>query len=201
MKTPRVGALLVVAAGLAVALSSSEAQAPAGAPPSHVAVCDIVDVFNNYQRAKDLTAKLNERREAIKAEADKRLKEIENRRLEMEGLKVGSKEHEQRLNEVQRLTIERQAYLQFQDALAMREHRNLTKEMYEEILAMVAAVAKERGYDLVLYRESEPLSAEGQEIVRQIQSRKVLYASEKIDLTETVLGRLNQAYKAAKPAK
>lgn len=191
----------IVASGLAVALSSGVAQAPPAPPATRVAICDIVDVFNNYQRAKDLTSQLNERRDSIKAEADKRAKAIEALRMELEGLKQGSKEFEQRFNEVQRLTIERTAYLQFQDALAMRDHRNLTKEMYEEIMATVGAVAKERGYDIVLARENEPLNLENtQEMLRQIGSRKVLYGATSIDITEPVLGRLNQNYKASKAA-
>jgi Skp family chaperone for outer membrane proteins len=193
--------VFVVAAALAVTLSNSIAQAPPAPPPTRLAVCDLVDVFNNYQRAKDLTSQLNERRESIKAEADKRAKAIEALRMELEGLKQGSKEFEQRFNEVQRLTIERTAYLQFQDALAMRDHRNLTKEMYDEIMAMIGAVAKERGYEVVLARENEPLNMENtQEMLRQIGSRKVLYAASSVDLTESIMVRLNQNYKAVKAA-
>lgn len=192
---PAVGALICGA----MILSHSSAQAPAPAATTRVAVCDIVDVFNNYQRAKDLTAQLNERQKAIKAESEKRAKTIDSLRVEIEGLKPGSKEYEQRVNEMQRLAIERKAYLDYQEALALREHYNLTKEMYSELTDMVASIAKERGYDLVLQLDNEELNAPNtQELLRQIHGRKVLYAAGQIDLTATVLGRLNQAYGAKK---
>lgn len=205
MGTPRVYLAAIIALTLvAAALTTSVATAPPGrpaAPAGRIAVCDVVEVFNNYQRAKDLTAKLNERRNAIKAESDKRSKAIEALQMELEGLKKGSEKYEQTFNEVQRLSIEHKAYLQYQDALALRDHQNLTKEMYEEITAMIARFAKERGFDVVVQREGAKLDAPNTtELLRQIYDRKLLYASEGVDLTEAVLLALNQAYRARRPA-
>lgn len=202
MKVPSICVLAVAAlVGGTAALTSSlatPAAAPA-APTGRIAVCDIVDVFNNYQRAKDLTAQLNERRQAIKAESDKRNKAIDVLRQELEAYKKGSPKYKQTFSQITWQTIEAKAYLQYQDALALREHRQLTQEMYQEITKMIARVAKQRGFDLVLHREPEDLTTESTtEMLRQIHSRKVLYAAETLDVTESVLASLNQAYKAAK---
>ncbi len=148
---------IVVAAAAAVALawifplSAQQGPAPIGGAADKpaaatVGVCDVVVVFNEYQRAKDLTLKLNERRDALRAENEKRGKAIDVLRTELEGLKAGSKEYEQRLNEVQRLTIERTAWLQFQESLIMRDHQRLTREMYEQILRMIQTVGEQQGF-------------------------------------------------------
>ena len=202
MKTSGIFAALTTAVVIgALVWTNSSAQTPAAATRARVGVCDVVEVFNNYQRAKDLTAKLNERRQAIKAESQKRSKAIDALRLELENYKKGSKKYEDTLNEIQRLSIEADAYLKYQDALALREHRKLTKDMYNEIKAMIARVARQRGVVLVLQREPDEITTENTaELLRQIYSRKVLYADDSLDLTETVLLALNQAYKARTPA-
>jgi len=202
MNASRICTLVIVAlVGGALLLTHSAAQ-PARPPAAQrIAVCDLVDVFNNYQRAKDLTAQLNERREAIRAESQKRNKAIEALRLELENYKKGSVKYKQTGNEITRLAIEAKAYLQYQDALALQEHRDLTKEMYREIKAMVTQVAKQRGISLVLQREpGEPETENTAELLRMIYNQKVLYSSDGLDITESVLLSLNQAYKSKKPA-
>jgi Skp family chaperone for outer membrane proteins len=201
MKAARVYVLVIAALlGGAVLLGRSFAQPPSpAAGPTKVAVCDVVKVFNNYNRAKDLTANLNEKRETVKAEAEKRLQAINTIGMEIEELIQGSKEYERRFNDVQRLTIERTAWLQYQEALVMRDHHRLTKEMYEEIIKMVGLIAREQGVQIVLSRMGEDLQSENTpQLLQQIERRKVLYATDSVDLTDTVLKRLNEAYRASK---
>ncbi len=200
MRFSKVSVLILVGVALsAVVLSHSLAQ-PAAAPaaPTRVAVCDVVEIFNNYQRAKDLTAKLNERRKAIQAENDDRGKKIDDKQEEMKALKKGSKEYEARFNELQRMVLEREAWLKFQETLAVREHHRLTVEMYEEIQKMIGALAKERGVQIVLFRDPENITSQNTaELLRQIGMRKVLYSDGSVDMTEDTLRRLNEAYRAS----
>ena len=200
MMTKNVKILVTAVAlvGLALLLNPLGAQPAAPARPAgaQVGVCDVVVVFNEYQRAKDLTVRLNERRDALKAENDKRGKAIDVPRTELEGLKPGSKDYEQRLSEVQRLTIERSAWLQFQEALIMRDHQRLTREMYEQILKMIQGVAREQGFTLVVQRDKESMESQNtQELVQKIAARKVLYNDDGVDLTDTILARLNDQYR------
>jgi len=197
MKATQIGLLLVAAlAAGALVLSQSSAQpASRPAPATRVAACDVVEVFNNYQRAKDLTARLEEKRKAITAENDQRKKAIDAVNMELSGLKEGSPEHEKRLGEMQRLEIERKAYLQFQEAVVMREHHRLTRDMYDQIRKVVAQVAREQGYQIVLYRERDEQPTESTpELLQLIERRKVLYCDDSVDVTAAVLGKLNQSY-------
>lgn len=190
--------LSVLAVG-GVMMARLHAQPGAAAPSTRVAVCDVVDIFNNYQRAKDLTATLNERRQGIKLENEKRGKEIDAIKMELEGLRKGSKEYEKRFNEMQRRTIDRQAWLQYEEALAVREHHRLTQEMYEQIRKMIATIATSRGFQIVLFRDPEDLTSQNtSELLRLINMRKVLYSDSSVDITEETLRSLNAAYKATR---
>ncbi|MGB2823193.1 MAG: OmpH family outer membrane protein [Phycisphaerae bacterium] len=201
MSASRTYALVtVVLLGGAVLLTDSIAQTarPAGIK---IAVCDFVDVFNNYTRAKEETAKLNERRQQIKAEMDKREKALDALKLERDSYKGGSKKFKEVAGQVVWQTLQNDVWLRYQDALALDDHRELTEEMYQEIKAMIAQVAKQRGVVLVLQREPDTLETQNTaELLRQIHGRKVLYSADELDITETVLLSLNQAYKAKKPA-
>lgn len=185
----------------AVVMSNSWAQ-PAGAkkaPATSVAVCDVVEIFNDYHRAKDLTGKLSQRRKSIEDEDKKRQAAIEAINLEIEGLKEGSGEYEKRFNEMQRRTIDRQAWLQYEEALAVREHHRLTQEMYEQIRKMIATIATSRGFQIVLFRDPEDLTSQNtSELLRLINMRKVLYSDSSVDITEETLRSLNAAYKATR---
>ena len=168
-------------------------------PATRVAVCDIVEVFDNYQRAKDLTQDLNDKSAKIKAENKQREKAIKAVQMEMENLKDGSPEYEKRLDQIQNMTIQRTAWLEFMTAKNMRNHHRLTKEMYNEMVAAVSQAAKELKCQVVFQRDRSKLQSNNTpELIRRISARKVIYAAAELDITEIVLGRLNMAYRATK---
>ena len=200
MRTSRIYLLAIIAlVGIAAFLTNSVAQQAAPAR-GQIAFCDLVNLFNNYQRAKDLTTELNERRIAIKAESDTRTKAVETIRMELENYKKGSQQYEQTFNEVARQSIDLDAYLRYQEQLALRDHRSLTEEMYKEIIGAVAKVAARQGASVVMQREQDQLNTEDTKaMLQQIYNRKVLYFNEALDITDAVLTSLNQGYKAKKP--
>ncbi len=193
-------ALAGVAVCGAVVINSSIAQQAAGpAAGSKVAVCDIVEIFVNYNRAKDLSGRLDEHGRKIKAEDKKRIEAIKAISVDLQGLKEGSAEYDKQLDKMQRLTIDRKAWLEFQKALAQRKYHRMSKSLYEDISKMVAKVARERGCDVVLNKEQKDLLARNpKNILQEIASRRILYSSESVDITTTVLARLNRTYGGGK---
>ncbi len=200
MRTSRIYLLAIIAlVGIAAFLTNSVAQ-QATPTRGQIAFCDLVSLFNNYQRAKDLTTELNERRTAIKAESEKRTKAVETLKMELENYKKGSQQYEQTFNEVARQSIDLDAYLRYQEQLALRDHRSLTEEMYKEIIGAVGKVAARQGASVVMQREQDQLNTEDTKaMLQQIYNRKVLYFNEALDITDAVLTSLNQGYKAKKP--
>jgi len=202
MNKKHLGFLIILASAGAFLLTNTPAKPTEidNQPATRVAVCDIEQIYANYDRARGLIEKLNESRQAILKENEDRGKSIETLQMELEQLKVGSKEYEDRFNELQRLTIERQSWLQLKEAIILREHARLTTEMYGEITGAIERIARQDGYDVVLFRENKALeSREPKEILDQIRSRKVLYAKPSCDITQRVLSSMNEAYRSSGP--
>lgn len=201
MKNSRVRLLVILATGAVTALliNASPGQGQLPSASAKVAVCDVAQVFDNYIRSKDLSAEFAGRGETLKAEDAQRLRAIENLQSELAGLMVGSEEYERRLNEAHRLSIDRKAWMEFQSQLAERDRLRLTKEMYDEVIATVDVIAKQRGIEIVIYRKGQEEPAESMaQLLQQVELRKVIYASDKADITDAVLLSLNEAYRAGK---
>lgn len=185
-----------------VALTPTLAQEKPGAvaaAPAKTAVCDLFIILKNYDRGNDLKKELKTRIDKITAEGDKRGKEITKIQDTLEELKPGSKEYDAQLNKMTQLTIDRQAFLNYQDELAKRETFRYTKEVYQDVLDAVDKVAKERGYQLVLFKESANLTSRTyDELLEQIARRKVLYSDSSLEITDDVLKRLNRDYAVKK---
>ena len=180
--------------------AATEPAAPAAAAtPTKTAVCDLFIILKNYDRGNDLKKELKARVDKITAEGDKRGQEITKIQNTLEELKHCSKEYDAQLNKMTQLTIDRQAYLNYQDELAKRETYRYTKEVYQDVMEAIEKVAKERGFQLVLFKESPNLvSRTYDELLEQISRRKVLYSDPSLDITDDVLKRINRDYAVKK---
>ncbi|MCE5326066.1 MAG: OmpH family outer membrane protein [Planctomycetaceae bacterium] len=189
--------MLVILAALVTVgflLGSLNAQQGAGTPLTRVAVCDIGVVFANYERAKKESTNLEETRQKVEKEKARRTQKIDDLRKELESFKDGP-EQERAFRAYQKESVELQAWLQFEDNLATRSHATLTRSMYDQMNAAVAAVAKSRGIDLVLHREGAmPKTQTTLQILQVMRERKVLYNSDAIDITDPVVKYLNDSY-------
>ncbi len=201
-KSYMVAAILACVVGGVFLLNETRAQSNSPAPaPVRMAVCDVAEIFASYNRAADLAASLNERRQALAAELEQRRNAIELLQKEMEALKPGSDEYNTRQAEAERLKIDLAVTQQVGEARMLGEHRRLTVDMYEEILQAVGEIASQRGIDLVLYRDHGLVQTDQTvELLAQIRDRKVLYYSPGMDMTQEVLARMNEAYTASKAA-
>ncbi len=183
-----------------ISLTRTNAQgAGRSAGPTKVAVCDLIRVFADYQRAQDLTTKLNERKGSIEAENRKRVTKLEGLKMTMEGYKPGSKEHTKVLDDFKRQMIGLKVWLEIERDSVLADHRRLTEEMFKQIRDAIATVAKERNIDLVIQLAPKELNARNyEELVAQIDRRKVLYNTQDIDITKTVLQLINESYQIKK---
>lgn len=190
----------LLAAFVAAPSPAQDKPAPTTAPaaatqPAKVAVCDLLAVLRNADHGNDCKKELQDRIKRISAESDKRGEEIKKIEDGLELLKQGSKEYDAQLNKMTELSIQRQAYINLQDELAKRDTYRNTKMLYQEALDAVEKVAKEKGYQLVLFKESPNLvTTKYDELLEQMARRKVLFADSSLDITDDVLKQLNRDY-------
>lgn len=197
MKTARI-LLPVVAAilGTFLLLEDSSAQPkPKGAraPTTSVAVCDIMDLLDNYNRAKDLIAGLKANRDKIQQEGEAKRKTIQEANQQLDGLKPGSPAYRKLLMQMEQDKFYLQAWMKMQGDRGMREHHRLTKLLYADIRAAIGKVAKAKGIHIVLsYDHRETPTKTSVQLAQLIESRKVIWRDKSVDITDAVLIELNK---------
>ena len=177
-------------------LTRTDAQATRLAKgSSKVAVCDIVKVFKEYKRAKALTQKLTQRSRAFETMAKRKQEALEQLQEELKGLRPGSENYKATELKLKKGIIDREVWSRMEQEAIRREHLRATEAIFNEIKMMIGRVAQGNNIDLVVQLEAGRIQAKtSPELIAQIDRRKVLYNSKGIDLTTTVLTRLNNAY-------
>lgn len=161
----------------------------------NIGVINIADVFDGYQMTTDLERLFQLSEQRIKEESQTRLSELDTRRKELEAFAPGTPDFAERDRALVRLEMEYQVWLGFEQRMLRDEHMRRLVQIYEDTQSAVRSVAESRGIDLVLTYDR--LSADAPDSVsmrQQILLQKVIYANDRIDLTQPVLEQLNRAY-------
>ena len=170
----------------------TEAQAPANAKPTAVAVVNIAELIAKCQQNKDFQAEVQKKQVKLQQEQKAREAKINVLRQDLD-LIESAQERTKKEREITKALYEFQAWQNIEQQTLLREQRMFLIELYGEIDQAVAAVAKREGYDLVLFDTPSPdfdqLTAE--QLVQVIGNRRVVYRSDKVSLTPVVLEKLN----------
>lgn len=179
-----------IAALALLGLSATTTQAA-----DNIGVINIADVFDGYQMTTDLERLFQLREQQIKEQSQTRLSELDTLRKELEAFAPGTPDFDERYRTLAHLEAEYQVWLGFEQRMLREEHMRRLMQIYEDTQSAVRGVAESRGIDLVLTYDR--LSADAPDSVsmrQQILLQKVIYANDKIDLTQPVLEQLNRAY-------
>ena len=196
MNKMRMYVVVVAIAAGAVLLTNTFAQVSDKAPTeTRIAVCDIVQVFNGYEKIATLNDSMKQRMADSERQFAQRKEHISELEETLTALEPGSPVYEKQFEEYQKKTIDLRTWQEFQKASIAREHYRLTTKIYDEIREMVAMVAAEQGYQLVLDRDDRPMrGADSREFIAMLQTRKLLYYASEIDITEEVILRVNRDF-------
>ncbi|MFP4353789.1 MAG: OmpH family outer membrane protein [Phycisphaerae bacterium] len=163
-----------------------------------VAVCDVVLLFKEYDKAENQLADLKKRQREIEQEKTRREGDV--RRIEefMRNLEPGTEGYEEQYELLQNERIKLELFVRSATGKAMREHQTATRDIYNEILDAIETIAKSKGASIVMFSSGPEGLQEGtpQEMLMQIQNKRILYAAPGSDLTTEVLTLLNRQYKA-----
>ncbi|MEM9166927.1 MAG: OmpH family outer membrane protein [Planctomycetota bacterium] len=204
--TSRFGLVLGVTlgAGLMLGVGGALGFSVAGrlSEPTVVGTLDIDRVSVELQEAKDRQAE-------IVAATQTRADELQSLGETLEGLNeelsvLAETERQERV----RLTIEIEAArtnLQARQQLYSRElelrDAELKRELYEKIVDAARRVAERDGYDMVLLDDGiisldGPRVVDGASLLEAMLSKKVIYASDTVDLSSSVLTLMNNEFAA-----
>ena len=187
--------LFLLAAAICLSISGSAAE-KSPPQPARVAVVDIVKVFNDYNRTKQINERLNKEQLDLQNQRKQKLDRVEALKSQLDSLHPDSKDYYQRQKELLEISIDLKNFTEIKAEEVKREFRVLTEDIYSEMLKTIETVAKEEGYDIVLYLDLTDIHGDTfPDLLEKIRERKVLYSSKNIDITQNVLDSLNQAYK------
>ncbi len=172
-------------------------------PPTRVAVVSVPDVSTRYERTRDLEAqfeqkraKFNEQRDALRGKMERTGRSLQ------EELKPGTEEFEQRRKQLAMYEAELKWLLDSGGQKIELEIASSLRSIYMDIQGAVREVAEQRGIDVVLAADQLPEERPQTttQVRQQIILQKVVYWNSRVDVTDAVVERLNERYRARKLA-
>jgi Skp family chaperone for outer membrane proteins len=189
--------LILAGCGGAAAIAGAVLTTDQSTPGNRVAVIDVIRIFNECQRQKDLEAELKTLQESLDAESRTRKLKIDQTQAELNRLDPSDPAYTRKMEELMEMQIQYKNWFDFMQAKLTREVSVWSWRIYRETSDICATVAKQNGIDLVLYRdEFPPVSADPDETRGRIRSRMVVYNSPEINITQAVLEQLDAQYRA-----
>ncbi len=185
---------LAIACATLFAATCGQYGGPRGATPN-IAVVNLTAIFERYQMTRDLEQMFEERRQKVAAEAKDRRENINMLRNAILDIKRGTPDFVRREEELITAEIEFQAWLEIQERRLKEQHKSWLKMIYKNTRQVIAKIAQKNGIDLVLtYNDLEENAPDSVSFKQQILLRSVIYASERSNLTESVIEMLDKEY-------
>lgn len=191
----------VMIASPIIAYGKSHAVAP---NPTVVAAVDYSRVVQSLQQFAQAQVNVTQKVEQLKAEGDKWTKELEalDARVKDESLSPG--EHRKAQEDFALKALEFKNWQQFAQQDLDIDRSILFQEVDRAIMREIEELAQIGGYDLVITDDSgveigarDGIQAPREDQVKaQMNARRVLYASEIIDVTDELILRMNNRFNA-----
>lgn len=186
-------AMMVSVAAVAVVRAAGGAKGR----PTAVAVVDVGKVFNDAAEKKQIEADQVQRREKLQVEMQAKSNELNDMKKDMEMLNAANPAKKAKIEELARKAFELRAWQEWQLQQIQSDSVNGITDLYRKIQSAAGKVAKENGYDVVLYREGtlDFTRVKPENLELAIANRKVLWAADDLDVTPLVVQVLDNEFK------
>lgn len=167
-----------------------------------IAVVDIPKLLEQMEerpvKENNLKTFIEEQNKQLKALGERLERALGDLELEVKG----SQAHRRKSEEVARLRVDLEIQGRWSDQLIDRRRAEMFADLFEKMQSGTAHVAAQLGYDMVMSsdatgavpRDSEP------QIRGMIGSRRIMYVSPSIDITDAVVRYLNNQWNAGRAA-
>jgi len=168
-------------------------QAGGQATPTKVAVVNLQEVINQCAQQAAFRADNQAKSEALQAEQQQRQQEIAAITTAIDPLQPRSDAWNKKREELQQKTLEMQVWVQMQEQNNQLEQARQFAAVYTAANEAAASIAQSAGYDIVLQGAALPdlMRLNVQQLQTVVQTRKVLYSSDAVDITNAVLQSVN----------
>jgi len=183
------GVTICVVALVATFQYSGAAQS--GVPTSKVGVVSIRMVFDKTRQQAQYQTKAVAKRARDRAQLEGLARDVKAAEEEMSTHKQGTAEYLKLMQDVIQKRAQLDAQQEYLKQQTMLENKLWMEKLYEQTLKIVTALAKEKGLDLVLERTEPNFPISSDELMATLNTHKVLYAGNSVDLTGEVVSRLD----------
>lgn len=190
---------LYAIAMLVIVAVSLQTQANRKLAPSNPAVLVSVDferVFSSLEERVYEQSKAQAIVNAMTEDIEQRRQHIESYEQEFELYEPGSEKWEELMQEQQLEALEYQAQVEYLNIRAKREESKGMRRVYEHIREATATLATENGWDYVIVNDAAVVlpSGDNVDMGAQISSRRMLYATPTLDVTDVLIEYMNASF-------
>jgi len=192
------GLVTGVLVGAVTLAAVKQLHAKGGASGDGIAVIDVVRLYGEYERQKDLGDEMYGLNERMQNEEQRRRGQIDSLQATLDAMNYTDSTYTERQREMLQMQIDYKNWGELMQADMAREVGLWTRRIYDEIQQVAEEVAQRKGIDIILYKDQPELIGFDPEVVReQIRQRKLIYSNPAVDITQELLDKLNTAYRAA----
>lgn len=203
LSRPLVRSMVLIAACAAAFGAAAWARRPAdtnfAAPaPTAIAIVDLEKVMNQLTELKDKNQDVESRGKQLQSKLDGVVDEV---KAVDEQLKMVPTTEVRRRQDLILQKRELEASIETKKKVYQKQidldNGDVIRELYIKILAAVEAVSKKEGFDLVIVDDrtiAMPPGGTSAQYGELIQSRRVLYANEALNITDRVFTIMNNDY-------
>jgi Skp family chaperone for outer membrane proteins len=162
-------------------------------PPAVIGVVDLEKVYNNLDSRSDLVERIEAMQTKMTEDASSMQEELEMLSAELESLSPGSKAMIEMNDKAISISGRLRAFETYGALLIERERAADLRDSYDKIRDEAGVLSGIMGVDLVLLNDSIPMVdlADAAGTLQQISARRVLWASQTLDMTDQLIERLN----------
>lgn len=194
------------AALVAMLCFSSRASAadPSAPKTPKVAVANVVKIFNDIQRTKDLRSTADAEAKALENERINRAAKINDIKQRRDTLNPSAPDYNKLNQELVEKSIELRSWIEIQKLEMDRKQKQQIKDLFDLITAAIAKVATQNLIDIVV-SDQKPELPENLDTVNVDQvrlaliQRSLLFAADPVDITSAVIATMDSEYKGGSP--
>jgi Skp family chaperone for outer membrane proteins len=198
MKRHVIGISVVVAV-VAASLVGWEALAGRLAPnPTVVGTVDLPQVLDAIAEWQAEVDRSQAAAETYQQDLQGRSEKLEALYADLEDYVLGTPKHTEAQRLAKKATIDLRAFMGLVELQETRTKQRAMLRIYNHIRSASAELADRDGYGLIIMDDSAiPIPESSRDVLGDISARRVLYASDTLDVTQELIDYMNSQWRAA----
>ncbi len=192
----------ILAAGAINSFATATPSAAVAPAPTAIALIDLPKLINGLTELAEKNAEVGVRRDQLQKQLDELDKQIKQIDTELNDVipKNATKQRTEKLAQKFEIESLQEARAKAYQRLIDLENGDIIRDLYGKIQASIEAFAKKEGFDLVLLDDRAIQIPTNRVSIREInpiiESKRILFAKDGMDVTDRLLTIMNNEYKA-----